>query len=115
MLPSDDSEYYDNQVNMTTTVKEIDGKLVAVLSGELDTAAAPLVEAALKPLFDSTGKELVLDCTELEYIASSGLRILMNLLKKAKSNGERIILKKVNEVLRDVLELTGFMSYFEFE
>ena len=100
---------------MKTTVLEIDGRLVALLSGELDTAATVETETALKPLFESQGKDLVLDCTELEFIASSGLRLLMNLLKKAKAAGERVILKNVNEVIRDVLELTGFISYFEFE
>ena len=100
---------------MKTTVLEIDGRLVALLSGELDTAATVETETALKPLFESQGRDLVLDCTELEFIASSGLRLLMNLLKKAKANGERVILKNVNEVIRDVLELTGFISYFEFE
>ena len=100
---------------MKTTVQELDGKLVAVLAGELDTAAAAETEAALKPLFESTGKDLVLDCADLQYIASSGIRILVNLLKTAKANGDRVVLKNVNEVIRDVLELTGFVSYFVFE
>ena len=100
---------------MKTTVQEIDGRLVAVLEGELDTAASAETEAALKPLFESEGKDLVLDCTGLEYIASSGLRILMNLVKKAKGQGDRVILKSVNEVIRDVLDLTGFTPLFVFE
>lgn len=100
---------------MKTTVQEIDGRLVAVLCGELDTAAAAETEAALKPLFESTGKDLVLDCADLQYIASSGIRILVNLLKTAKAKGDRVVLKNVNEVIRDVLELTGFVSYFVFE
>lgn len=100
---------------MKTTVKELDGRLVAVLTGELDTASAAETEAALKPLFESTGKDLVLDCTNLEYIASSGIRILVNLLKTAKAKGDQVVLKNVNEVIRDVLELTGFVSYFDFE
>ena len=100
---------------MKTTVQEIDGRLVAVLEGELDTAASAETEAALKPLFESEGKDLVLDCTGLEYIASSGLRILMNLVKKANAQGDCVILKNVNEVIRDVLELTGFVSLFVFE
>ena len=100
---------------MKTTVQEQDGKLVAVLSGELDTAAVVEMESALQPLFESEGKDLVIDCTELEYIASSGLRVLLNLFKKAKAQGDRMVLKNVNEVIRDVLELTGFISIFEFE
>ena len=100
---------------MKTTVQELDGRLFAVLDGELDTAAAAETEAALKPLFESTGKDLVLDCADLQYIASSGIRILVNLLKTAKAKGDRVVLKNVNEVIRDVLELTGFVSYFVFE
>ena len=100
---------------MKTTVQELDGRLVAVLAGELDTAAAAETEAALKPLFESTGKDLVLDCADLQYIASSGIRILVNLLKTAKAKGDQVVLKNVNEVIRDVLELTGFVSYFDFE
>ena len=100
---------------MKTTVQETEGRLVAVFEGELDTAASAETEAALQPLFESQGKDLVLDCTGLEYIASSGLRILMNLVKKAKAQGDRVVLKNVNEVIRDVLELTGFISLFEFE
>ena len=100
---------------MKTTIQETDKQLIAVLSGEMDTAAAVEVETALQPLFDSKGKDIVLDCTELEYIASSGLRILLNLLKKVKAGGGRVIMKNVNEVIRDVLELTGFISLFEFE
>ena len=100
---------------MKITVQEIEGKLVATLAGEMDTAAAVEAETALQPLCEGSGKDVVLDCAELEYIASSGLRVLLNVLKKVKAGGSRIILKNVNEVIRDVLELTGFITLFEFE
>ena len=100
---------------MKITITETDGKMVAALSGELDTAAAVEMEAALQQLFNSNGKDVILDCTDLEYIASSGLRILLNLLKKVNAGGSRIVLKNVNEVIRDVFEITGFVSLFEFE
>lgn len=100
---------------MTTRIEEIDGKLVATLIGELDTAAAPETEKVLQPLLDSKGKDIVIDCTELEYIASSGLRLLLGILKKAQEVGSRVVLKNVNDVVKDVLDLTGFVSIFEFE
>ena len=100
---------------MNTTIQEIDGRLVATLCGELDTAAAPAAEVALQPLLESAGKDIVIDCTELEYIASSGLRLLLGILKQAKTSGSRVILKNVNDVVKDVLDLTGFISIFEFE
>jgi anti-anti-sigma factor len=100
---------------MTTRIEELDGKLVATLIGELDTAAAPETEKALQPLWDSKGKDIVIDCTELEYIASSGLRLLLGILKQAQEVGSRVVLKNVNDVVKDVLDLTGFVSIFEFE
>lgn len=100
---------------MTTTIQELDGKIVATLTGELDTAAAQETEKALQPLLQSEGKDIVIDCTSLEYIASSGLRILLSILKQAKAVGSRVVLRNVNDVIRDVLDLTGFISIFEFE
>jgi len=100
---------------MTTTIQETDGRLVAILSGELDTAAARETELALQPLLKSEGKPVVIDCSSLEYISSSGLRILLGILKQSKACGSSVTLKNVNDVIREVLELTGFVSLFEFE
>ena len=100
---------------MTTKVEEIDGKLVATLVGELDTSAAAETEKALMPLLNSDGKEIIIDCTGLEYIASSGLRLLLGVLKKAQDVGSHVVLKNVNDVVKDVLDLTGFVSIFDFE
>lgn len=100
---------------MTTRVEEIDGKLVATLIGELDTAAAAETEKALMPLLNSDGKDIIIDCKELEYIASSGLRLLLGILKKAQDVGSHVVLKNVNDVVKDVLDLTGFVSIFDFE
>ncbi len=100
---------------MNTKIEEIDGCLVAVLDGELDTAAAAEVEAALKPLYENNEKDIVMDCTTLEYIASSGLRILLAILKKVKASGHRMVLKNVNEDIMSVLKMTGFVELFEFE
>ncbi len=101
---------------MKTSLKEQDGNLVAVLDGELDTAAAMEVEKALQPLFNTDDKrDIVFDCSGLDYIASSGLRILLSLLKSAQSNGRKIILQDVNDDIKNVFKLTGFISLFEFK
>ena len=100
---------------MKTTIQETDKQIIASLCGELDTAAAIEMESALQPLYESKGKDIIIDCSELEYIASSGLRILLSVLKKAKADGSKVILKNVNAVIREVFELTGFVKIFEFE
>ena len=100
---------------MKTTIQENEKEIVAVLSGELDTVAAPEFETAMRPVLESKGRDIVIDCTELEYIASSGLRILLNILKNARASGRRVVLRNVNDIIHDVLEMTGFVNIFEFE
>jgi anti-anti-sigma factor len=100
---------------MNTTVEELDGKLVATLEGEMDTAAAAEAEKLLKPLYNSQGKDVIIDCASLEYIASSGLRILISILKGAKAGGSRVVMKHVNDDIMNVFRLTGFIDLFEFE
>lgn len=95
-------------------MKKRDGKLVATLIGELNTAAAIDVEKALQPLYESKGVDVVIDCEKLEYIASSGLRILMSILKKTKAGGSKVTLLNVNDEVRTVFELTGLISLFDF-
>ena len=100
---------------MKTTVNEQEGKIVATLEGEMDTAAAMEAEEILKPLYKTDGREVIIECGKLEYIASSGLRILLSILKGAKSNGSRVVLKNVNDDIKNVFKLTGFISIVEFE
>ena len=100
---------------MKTRIEEIEGKFVATLVGEMDTAAAVEAEEVLKPLYQSNGKDVIIDCTNLEYIASSGLCILLGILKGAKSSGSRVVMKGMNDDIKSVFQLTGFISIFEFE
>ncbi len=100
---------------MNTKVEELDGKYVATLEGEMDTAAAMEAQQVLKPLYESGGRDIVIDCEKLEYIASSGLRILLGILKGAKANGSKVVLKNVNSDIKDVFSLTGFINIFDFE
>ena len=100
---------------MITKVEEVNGKFLATLEGEMDTAAALEAEEVLKPLYKTDGKDVIVDCTKLEYIASSGLRILLSILKGAKAGGSRVVMKGVNEDIQTVFKMTGFISLFDFE
>ena len=100
---------------MNTRIEEIDGKYIATLVGEMDTAAATEAEAVLKPLYTSNGKDVIIECQDLEYIASSGLRILLSILKGAKTCGSKVVMRHVNDDIKSVFRLTGFINIFEFE
>ena len=100
---------------MKTNIEQLEDKYLVTLEGELDTAAAAEVEKALQPLYTTNGKDVVIDCEGLEYIASSGLRILISILKGAKVGGSKVILKNMNEDIKSVFKLTGFINIFEVE
>ena len=100
---------------MNTDIPEIDGKIVATLEGELDTAAALEVEKALEPLYESNGRDIVIDCAKLDYIASSGLRILLGILKSAKASGSKVTLRDMNDDIKNVFKMTGLIALFDIE
>lgn len=100
---------------MNTTILEKDGNLVAVFEGRLDTAAAIKTEQEVRPLYDNVDHDIVLDCTAMEYISSSGLRIFLNILKNMKPKGRHVYIQGISKELRTVFDMTGFTNLFEFK
>ena len=94
------------------TLSEQDGKIVATLIGDLDNVASTEASRGLEPIFERTDCNILIDCTELEYISSSGLRILLNVYKHARSNGHLVTLKGLSEDVREVFVLGGFLQLF---
>ena len=99
---------------MKTTIQEQDGNMVAILEGNLDTAAAVETEKALSPLKEVEGKDIILDCTDLAYISSAGLRIFLGILQKAQEKGGHVYIKNINDNVRAIFAITGFSNIFEF-
>ena len=100
---------------MTTTIQETDGYMTAILEGRLDTAASPETERAMLPLYNCENQHIIIDCTRLEYISSSGLRIFLSVLKTVKPKGCRVFISGLNDDLRQVFAMTGFINLFEFK
>lgn len=100
---------------MKITISEKNGVFTGVLSGRLDTAAAPQFGKDIEPLLEQADKPIVLDCTELEYISSSGLRLFLTLRKKTLAEGGSVTIKGVNAEIKQVFTITGFFSLFNFE
>ena len=99
---------------MNVTIQEQNGNIVAILKGELNTAAAAETEKAMNPLNDVEGKDIIIDCTDLEYISSAGLRIFLGILQNVEEKGVHVYIKGVNDAVNDVFIITGFSNIFEF-
>ena len=100
---------------MNVKIKEQDGNMVAYLAGSLDTAAAAETEKAMNPLNDVEGKDIIIDCTDLEYISSAGLRIFLGILQNAEDKDGHVYIKNINDEVRGVFTITGFSNIFEFK
>ena len=99
---------------MNVTIQEQDGNMVAILEGNLNTAVAAATEKAMSPLNDVEGKDIIIDCTDLEYISSAGLRIFLGILQNVEEKGVHVYIKGVNDAVNDVFIITGFINIFEF-
>ncbi|MBO4621493.1 MAG: STAS domain-containing protein [Paludibacteraceae bacterium] len=100
---------------MTTTIESNGDQLIAKFSGRLDTAAAVQTAEDVKPLLEAANKEIVLDCTDLQYISSSGLRIFLSVRKEAAAHGSKVIVRNINSDIRQVFVMTGFVSLFDIQ
>ena len=78
------------------------------LEGRLDTTTAPQLEAELKGALDGV-TELSMDFEKLEYLSSAGLRVLLAVQKTMNRQG-RMVIRHVNETIREVFEVTGFID-----
>ncbi len=100
---------------MKTTVEQLEDSTLVTLEGELNTAASAEVNHILTPLIENGSGHIVIECKDLTYIASSGLRILLSILKSTKANGGTLMLRNVNDNVKKIFDLTGFVKIFEFE
>lgn len=83
--------------------------------GRLDTPASIEVTEKLQPVNDKAGGTIILDCEELTYISSSGLRIFLTLRKNAAIKGGKVIVRNINDNIRNVFMMTGFLNLFVIE
>ena len=100
---------------MEVIINKQDGEVTARLIGRLDTPAAQDIAPDVNTLLKEAGNTIILDCSELNYISSSGLRIFLTLRKTAADLGGKIIVRNINDSIRSVFMMTGFLNLFEIE
>ena len=98
---------------MTIEIKKNADELVLEITGRLDTITAHALD---KTINENLGeiKSLILDCKNLEYISSAGLRVLLSTQKKLQQKGT-MKLKNVREEVMEVFEITGFVDILTVE
>jgi anti-sigma B factor antagonist len=95
------------KISKTQSEKE----LTIALEGRLDTVTAPELEKELKDTLDQADS-LTLDFSGLEYISSAGLRVMLSAHKAMQGKGGMKIIH-VNEIVREVFDVTGFSDILD--
>ena len=98
-------------MNIKLVNKGTTGELLLV--GRLDSAAAQEADALIMSTVDRF-ETIVLNLQDLEYTASSGLRIIRNLQVAMNKKGGELLIKNANPMVMEVFEMTGFVGFLKF-
>ena len=100
---------------MKVEITQNDNQVLVTLAGRLDTVTSSEFEKNLTPYYAESGVELHLDCNEMEYISSAGLRVVLTTHKNIAAKGGRFILHNLNKEVRSVFDMTGFSRILTIE
>jgi anti-anti-sigma factor len=97
---------------MNVSESRLDGHVVVAPTGRLDSASATAFDRHLTSVIQRGDTRLVIDLTGLEYISSVGLSVLLAAAKKIKAANGRLVLVGLNDRIRLVFEMSGFLRLF---
>lgn len=99
--------------NFNINHKEVRSYDVLELSGELDAHTASQLENSLKNLIDKDKHQIIVNCKNLDYIASAGLGVFMAYIEDIRNLGGDIKLTNMNDKVYNVFDLLGFPSLYD--
>ena len=99
---------------MTQIIKE-DGKTIIKTGARIDTMNAAQFEQDIQPALADGGVEIVMDCSDLTYMASSGLRVIQKTMRTVMQHKGEFKMINVNPEIYKVLAMTGFTKFMKVE
>ena len=91
------------------------GKTIIKTDKRIETMNAGQFEKDIEPALQEQGVDLEMDCTELEYMASSGLRIIQKIMRTVMMKKGQFKLTNVSPEIYKVLAMTGFTKFMTVE
>ncbi len=95
---------------MEVTISKEGGKTFVSLTGRIDTTNAEKFQQDIVPLMEDPNPDITLDCTNLEYTSSLGLRMFLMLQKSVMSKGGSLVMKEMRPQVKEVFDITGFSN-----
>ena len=97
------------------SINEGEGRLVVKVEGDLNNAATKQAVQGFAPIYGRTDCDVAIDCSGLNYISSSGLRLMLDVYKHTSANGNNAILCHLSDDIEEVFDLSGFLQLFKTE
>lgn len=97
---------------MKTTINSTEGKTTIAVEGRIDTLTSAEFLQAAEPHTTTEKPDVTIDCKELKYISSAGLRALLILQKNVTANNGTLVLTNVIPAIKEIFKITGFETIF---
>ena len=95
---------------MEITTRDVNDVKVVQIEGELDTGSSPNAQNQLDQLRGQGVKKILLDLTNLDFISSAGLRVLLATAQELKENGGDLRVCSLNREVKEVFDISGFST-----
>lgn len=95
---------------MDIKIEKQGAKTLATLSGRLDTTNAEAFQNDITPLMEEENPDIEIDCTDMDYTSSQGLRIFLMLQKSVTSKGGKMVMTNMKPQVKEVFDITGFSN-----
>lgn len=96
---------------MDINVKILEQVTVVEIAGDIDGKTAPEIQGQILSLVQP-GVKMILDMTQVGYMSSAGLRVLLAMYRQAKSSDGHVVLAGLSEEIEDTMSMTGFLRFF---
>lgn len=90
----------------------VNGHVVLNLGGQIDSTAAGLFEESIVSLISSGTNNMIVDFSQVKFISSAGLRVLLLAAKKVKPYGGKVTLCNLSSDVKEVFDISGFSVLF---
>ena len=98
---------------MEITEKNIEKCMIISIQGRLDTISSAVFEKRLTELMDNQVTRIIVNCSQMDFISSSGLRTLLFALKRITKTNGKLVICGLSENFHEIFAISGFTQIFE--
>lgn len=95
---------------MDIKITQEENKTIVVLNGRIDTSNADQFQQDMTQLMEGENPDIDIDCTDMSYTSSQGLRIFLMLQKSVRARGGKMVMRNMNPQVKEVFDITGFSN-----